>query len=78
MIELIIMEIGMLMAFIVGYIFGISKDSKKENPIKRIKLHHEKKINEKEENRRKDELEITMANINNYDGTGANQRKYNN
>lgn len=78
MIELIVMEIGMLMAFITGYILGSNKNTKKENPIKRIKLHHEKKMTEQAIERHNKDLEVTLNNINNYDGTGANQKKYGN
>lgn len=78
MIELIVTEIGMLMAFIVGYIFGNKKDVTRNNPIKKIKLHHEKKVNEKEMERHNEDIQITMANINNYDGTGAKQMNYKN
>jgi hypothetical protein len=73
--ELIVTEIGMLLAFIVGFIFG--KYSKSKPAIGKIKLTKTEQKRKEQEDRANDDLQITLDNINNYNGTGVGQKKYN-
>ena len=75
MIELILTEIGMLLAFVVGFILG--KTGKVNNPVESLKLYKQKKKAEQKNKEQINDEEITLHNINNYNGTGAGQKKYN-
>ncbi len=79
MTELIVTEIGMILAFIVGYIFG--KNSKSSTTYGKLKMtKHDKEMKKKQDEKFEkdnDDLQTTLDNINNYDGTGAGQKKYN-
>ena len=80
MTELIVTEIGMLLAFIVGYIFGKNSRSNTNSVVGKIKMtKSEKKAQQDKKDdiiRRNEELQITLDNINNYNGSAIGQKDY--
>ena len=80
MTELIVTEIGMLLAFIVGYIFGKNSRSNTNSVVGKIKMtKSEKKAQQDKKDdiiRRNEELQITLDNINNYNGSATGQKDY--
>ncbi len=80
MTELIVTEIGMLLAFIVGYIFGKNSRSNTNSVVGKIKMtKSEKKAQQDKKDdiiRRNEELQITLDNINNYNGSALGQKDY--
>ncbi len=75
MMELVITEIGMLLAFIVGYIFG--KGAKSKPILGKLRMSKKEKQARAQYEKESDDLQTTLDNINNYNGTGVGQKKYN-
>lgn len=72
-ITLVLFGLFMTSSFIIGYKAG-SRNFKIETPIKTIKEIKTAKKEKEEENIQSERIETMLANIDAYDGTGANQK----
>ena len=68
----------------IGYFLGTLKDNKQPvkkidviSPIEKVKKNRENKELEEENKRQLERYSTILDNINNYDGSGNNQRKVN-
>lgn len=76
----LILAVGTLniACFFIGFKLGerVAKGEKAPtlNPIKAVKEHNAKKLNDKEEEREQARIKTIMENIDNYDGTPYGQK----
>ena len=70
-----ILNIG---CFFIGLKIGLKvskgEEPKITDPIKAVEDYKEEKEEKKESRKQKEELQIMLENINNYDGTGSGQK----